>query len=106
MLKGNSHHRRPDPLLLLAVAVLLCAVMTSAATAGDVFNARPGTGGNHRPQVQDCGFTVASVGNEGAGLSVSLTPPYRMSEGFAREQGMAPKQETLSQVFLYVRYPW
>ena len=106
MLNGNSHYRRPDPLLLLAAAVLLCAVMTTAATAGEVFTTLPGSGVMHRPQLQDKGFTLASVGHEGGGVSVSLTPPYRIPQGSAGEQAMLEKQQTLSQVFLYLSYPW
>jgi hypothetical protein len=106
MLKANIHHRRPDPLLLLVAAVLLCAVMTTAATAGDVFNASSESGVIRRPQAQDNGFTLASVGHEGGGVSVSLTPPYPISRDSAGELAMIQKQDMLSQVFLYVRYPW
>jgi hypothetical protein len=106
MITGKSHHRRPDPLLLLAAAVFLCAVMTTAATAGEPIDFPPGSGVVHGPQLHDKGFTVASVGRGGAGVSVSLTPPCSMAQDSAGEPGAIQEQETLSQVFLYVRYPW
>jgi hypothetical protein len=106
MITGKSHHRRADPLLLLAAAVFLCAVMTTAATAGEQLDFQTGAGVVQGPQLQDAGFTVASMGNGGVGVSVSLTPPYSLAQDSAGEPGAIQKQETLSQVFLYVRYPW
>jgi len=106
MITGKSHHRRPDALLLLAAAVFLCAVMTTAATGGEQFDLQRGAGVVHGPQLQDTGFTVASMGHGGAGVSVSLTPPYSMAQDSAREPEAIQKQEMLSQFFLYVQYPW
>ena len=46
MIRGKGHYRKPDPLLVLAAAVVLGAVLTTAAMAGETFNilARPGSG--------------------------------------------------------------
>lgn len=106
MITGKSHHRRPDPLLLLAAAVLLGAVMTAAATAGELFNSSPVSGTLYRPQLTDGGFVVASMGQNGGGLSVSLTPPYQPARDFTNEQAAIQQPETLSQFFLLLRYPW
>ncbi len=35
MIRGKCHYRKPDPLLLLAAAVVLGVVMTTAAIAGE-----------------------------------------------------------------------
>ena len=38
MIRGKGHYRKPDPLLVLAAAVVLGAVLTTAAMAGETFN--------------------------------------------------------------------
>lgn len=106
MIPAKSHSHRPDPLLLLAAAVLLCALMTSAATAGEASKFPPGLAVVQRPQLQDNGLTLASVGHEGGGVSVSLTPPHPVSHDSAREPASAVQPQTLSEVFVYLRYPW
>jgi hypothetical protein len=106
MITGGSHHRRPDPFLLLVAAVILGAVMTSAATAGDLFNYFPKTQSAFNPQSQDDGFMVASMGHNGGGVSVSLTPPQELPQDFLYEDAASQQQEMLSHVFVFVRYPW
>ena len=111
MFRGKNHHRRPDPLLLLAAIVVLFAVMTTAATAGELFNfiPKPGTLYRSPPQVsgyQDSGYTVARMGQAGGGLRVSLTPPRELPQDFLDGRGSAQKQELLSHVFLFLHYPW
>jgi hypothetical protein len=106
MIRGKCHHRRPDPLLLLVVVVILCAAMTSAATAGELFNFFSKSDLVYRPKPQDSGFTVASMGNTGGGLNVSLTPPSKLPQDFLDGRDSAQNQEMLSNVFLFLRYPW
>ena len=106
MINGKSRHRRPDPLVLLVAAVLLCAIMTTAATGGGKFDSSPGPDAIYRTQSRDSGFTLASMGSEGGRLNVSLTPPTDLSHDFPTYQGSVPIRETLSQVFLFLRYPW
>jgi hypothetical protein len=107
MIRGKGHYRKPDPLLVLAAAVVLGAVLTTAAMAGETFNilARPGSG-YQAPSPRDAGFSVASLGENGANLRVSLTPPRGYSrenaDGRVRTQG----KETLSNVYFFLRYPW
>lgn len=106
MITGKSHHRKPDPLLLLAAAVLLCAVMTSAATAGGVNNFLPAPTVIPNPPLHDSGFTLASVGHEGGKVRMTLMPPHSMAQNFPAEQRSIQRQEVLSQVFLFLHYPW
>ena len=106
MIRGNSHHRRPDPLLLLAAAVVLCAVMTTAATAGESFNFFPKPHSSYRLDPEDNGFIVASMDRSGGLVNVSLTPPRGLPHDFLDGQESAKNQETLSSVFLFLRYPW
>ncbi len=107
MIRGKSHHRWPDPLLLLAAAVVLCAVMTTAATAGELFNFFPKPESTYRLPPQDNGYTVARMGHTGGGLRVSLTPPCELPQDFLDGRGSAQKQEVLlSQVYFSLRYPW
>lgn len=107
MIRGKGHYRKPDPLLVLAAAVVLGAVLTTAAMAGETFNilAKPGSG-YQAPSLQDAGFSVASLGENGAGLRVSLTPP----RGYARENAdsrvRTQGKETFSNVYFFLRYPW
>lgn len=106
MIRGKSHRRRPDPLLLLAAVVILGAVMTSAATAGELFNFFPKPQSIYGLQSQDDGFTVASMDHTGGGFNVSLTPPHELPQDFLDGQESAQKQEMLSHVFVFFRYPW
>jgi len=106
MIRGKSHHRRPDPFLLFIAVVVLCAVMTTAATAGELVNffAKPALVYQLKPR--DGGVTVTRMGNSGGGLNVSLTPPLKLPQDFLDGRGAAQNQEMLSNVFLFVRYPW
>jgi hypothetical protein len=106
MIRGKSHHRWPDPFLLLIAVVMLCAVMTTAATAGELFNFFPKPELIYQLKQEDSGFTVTRVGGSGGGLNVSLTPPTKLPQDFLDGQEAAQSQETLSNVFLFVRYPW
>ena len=106
MIRGKSHHRRPDPLVLLVTAVILCAVLTTAATAGEMFNFFPKSKLISRSKPQDSGFTVAGMGSAGGGLNVSLTPPNKLPIDFLDGWESAQNQEMLSNVFLFLRYPW
>lgn len=106
MIRGKSHHRRPDPLLLLVAVVVLCAVMTTVSTASELVNFFPKPDTGYRLQPQVGGFTVASMGHTGGGLSVSLTPPRELPQDFLDGRGSAQNQEMLSNVFLFLHYPW
>jgi len=106
MIRGKSHHRRPDPLLLLTIAVILCSAMTTAATAGELYNFFPKSVLVYQARPQISGFTVASMGNSGMGVTVSLTPPNKLPQDFLDGGASAQNQEMLSNVFLFLRYPW
>jgi hypothetical protein len=106
MIRGKRHHRRPDPLLLLAIAVILCSAMTTAATADELYNFFPKSVLVYKAKPQDSGFTVASMGHVGAGVTVSLTPPNRLPQDFLDGGESVQNQEMLSTVFLFLRYPW
>lgn len=106
MITGKSHHRKPDPLLLLAGTVLLCAVMTSIATAADVIDFLPAPEVIPHTSLHDSGFTLANVGHEGGKVRMSLISPYPMAQISPVEQRSIQRQETLSQVFLFLHYPW
>jgi hypothetical protein len=106
MIRGKSHHRRLDPLLLLAIVVILCSAMTTAATAGDLYNFFPKSVLVYKAKPRDSGFTVASMGTAGAGLTVSLTPPNKLPQDFLDGGESVQNQEMLSTVFLFLRYPW
>ena len=106
MIRGKSHHRRPNSLLLHVTAVILCAAMTTVATAGEVFNFFPKSDLVYQPKPQDSSFTVANMGTTGGGLNVSLTPPNKLPHDFLDGRDSAQNQDMLSNVFLYLRYPW
>ena len=106
MINGKSHHRRLAPLLLIVAAVLPGAVMTSAASAGESISFFPKSETGYRAPSQENGILVASMGHTGGALNVSLTPPYEHPHGFLDGQNSAQKQEVLSEVFLFLRYPW
>ena len=106
MIRGNSHHRRPDPLLLLVIAVILCSAITTAATAGELYNFFPKSVLVYKAKPQDSGFTVASMGTAGAGVTVSLTSPNKLPQDFLDGGESARNQEMLSNVFLFLHYPW
>ena len=86
--------------------MVLCAVMTTAATAGELFNFFPKPELVYQLKHKDSGITVTRVGNSGGGLNVSLTPPIKLPQDFLDGRGAAQNQEMLSNVFLFVRYPW
>jgi hypothetical protein len=106
MIRGKSHHRRPDPFLLLIAVVMLCALMTTAATAGELFNFFPKPESTHQITPEDSGFIVASMGHSGGGVNVSLTPPHELPQNFLNDRGSTQKQELPSHIFLFLRYPW
>lgn len=107
MLRDRHHYRKPDPLLLLAVAVALAAMMTSAVQAGEpsLFYslAQPAFA---LSVDRDQGFTVARVGEDGGNLHVSLSPPPDVIEGIRASGGSEADLENLNNVFLSVRFPW
>jgi hypothetical protein len=107
MIRGKGHYRKPDPLLVLAAAVVLGAVLTTAAMAGETFNifAKPGSD-YQAPLLRDAGFSVASLGENGAGLRVSLTPPRGDSRGYVDSRVTTQGKETFSNVYFFLRYPW
>jgi hypothetical protein len=106
MIRGKSHHRWPDPFVLLIAIVVLCAVMTTAASAGELFSFFPKPELIYQLKHENSGFTVTRVGSNGGGLNVSLTPPIKLPQDFLDGQGTAKNQEMLSNVFLFVSYPW
>ena len=106
MIRGKSHHRRPDPLLLLVIAVILCSAITTAATAGELYNFFPKSVLVYKAKPQDSGFTVASMGSAGGSVTVSLTPPNKLPQDFLDGGESARNQEMLSNVFLFFHYPW
>ena len=106
MIRGKRHHRRPDPLLLLAIAVILCSALTTAATAGELYNFFPKSVLVYQAKPQNNGFIIASMGNSGGGVSVSLTPPNKLPQDFLDGGESIQNQEMLSNVFLFLRYPW
>jgi hypothetical protein len=106
MIRRKSHHRRPDPLLLLVIAVILCSALTTAATAGEVYNFFPKSVLVYKAKPRDSGFTVASMGNTGGNVAVSLTPPNKLPQDFLDGGASVQNQEMLSNVFLFLRYPW
>lgn len=105
MIRGRGHFRMPDPLLLLAAAVVLGAVVTTAATAGEPFVGYSHTYYREAPQ-DGAGLPLARLGRTGGGLHLSLTPPRELSQGFTDGQAPAQGQEPLSHIFLFVSYPW
>jgi hypothetical protein len=106
MFHGTSHHRRPDPLLLLVVIVLLGAAITGAASAGESINFFTRTDAGYRTPSQDSGLLLASMGHKGGVLNVSLTPPNQHPHGLQNAQYPAQQKDVLSEVFLFLRYPW
>ena len=106
MIRGKRHHRRPDPLLLLAIAVILCSAMTTAATAHELYNFFPKSVLILQLTPQDSGFIVANMGNGGGDVAVSLKPPNKLPQDFLDGGGAVQNQEMLSNIFLFLRYPW
>jgi len=106
MIRGKSHHRRPDPLLLLAIAVILCSAMTTVVTAGELYTFFPKSVLAYQARSQEDGLTLASMGNGGGGVAVSLTPPNKLPQDFLDGGKSVQNQEMLSNIFLFLRYSW
>jgi hypothetical protein len=74
MMRSRRHYRRPDSLLLLAVAVILGAVMTSAVNAGELNGYRPADPGTRLMSLfMEDGYQHDAA-NPGSRLQVSFTP--------------------------------
>jgi hypothetical protein len=107
MNRGKCHYRKPDPLLLLAAAVALGVVMTTAAIAGEPISFFPQTDTTYQASPQDKGgYTLARLGHAGGGLSVSLTPPRELQQGSLASGGSAVEMAKLSDIFFVLRFPW
>jgi hypothetical protein len=107
MTRGRGHYRKPDLLLLLAAAVVLCALVTTAATAGETVNFFPRSAANYQVSSQENeGFSLASMGDTGGVLRVSLTPPPEHVQDFVDSGASTQRQDTFSHVFVFLRYPW
>ena len=106
MIRGKSHYRRPDSLLMLAVATILCSTMTTAVTADELIHIIPKSVLVSHVKPRDSGITVASMGITGGGVTVSLTPPNKLPQDFLDGGEAVQNQEMLSNVFLFLRYPW
>jgi hypothetical protein len=107
MIRGKCHYRKPDPLLLLAAAVALGVVMTTAAIAGEPFSFFPQTDMIYQASPQDKGgYRLARLGHAGGGLSVSLTPPRELQQGSPASGGSAEDLGKLSDIFFVLHFPW
>ena len=99
--------RKPDPLMLLAVAVALGAVMSTMVHAAEPFQFKPQTRlANLAAVLDEDGYRLTSLGNTGAGLHVSMTPPAAVEEGYLDTGGSKRGLNNSSDVYLSIRLPW
>jgi len=100
MLRGNRYHRKLDPLFLLALAVSLAAIMTTAVSAGEV--------GGFTPQglAPSSGLAMTPPDRTGAGLYLSLQTPPEVTAGFIASGSRTQEIKALPSVFLSFRMPW
>jgi hypothetical protein len=107
MIRGKCHYRKPDPLLLLAAAVVLGVVMTTAAIAGEAISFFPQTNTIYQASPQDKGgYALASIGHAGGGLSVTLTPPRELQQTSLASGGSAEEMGKLTDIFFVLHFPW
>ena len=105
MKREHRRYRKPDPLLLLAAAVALGAVMTTAVNAGERTGfATSGLSGSQFPTSH--GLVATSIGASGARLQVSLTPPPEVEASFLGSGANQRDLDRLSDIFLSLHYPW
>jgi hypothetical protein len=107
MISAKGHSRKPDPLLLLIAAVVLGAFVSTAAMAGDPSEPFTKSDAACRISRQDSdGYSLARMGCEGAAVRVSMTPPRGFAQDLVDGRAVVQRQDTLSPVFLFVRYAW
>jgi len=100
MLRSNRTHRKLDPLFLLALAVSLAAIMTTAVSAGEV------RGFSAQGLASSSGFAMTPLDHTGAGLYLSLQTPAEVTAGFIASGSRAQEIKALPSVFLSFRMPW
>lgn len=106
-MRGKNLIKRPDPLMLLAVIVTLCAVMSTTVNAAELIQFQPQSRlAKMTAAFDENGYRVTGLGDSSAGLHVSLTPPPEVREVNRANAVSSRGQRGLSDVYLSIRLPW
>lgn len=100
--------RKPDPLVLLAMAVTLAAVMSSTVVqAGELFQFKPQPQlANLADVLEESGYHVTSIGSSSAGLHVSMVRPSTVEVDHPASVDAGQGLKDMSEVYLSIRMPW
>ncbi len=99
-------HRKPDPLKLLAIAVTIAVLMTSAVDAAEPVAARSFYESLNLADLADADLLITPLGRQGAGIHMSYQGPAGQVETVNdRSLDHQPTSSTPA-VFLSVRVPW
>jgi hypothetical protein len=101
MMKNRNSRHRPDPLMLLAILVMLGAMMTSTASAGESFLSKPSF-----TDLEDGDITLAGAEQGGAAIHMSFMSPSVLHGNNPSDQVVINQSGTLPDVYLSLRLPW
>ncbi len=106
-MNGNRLTRKPDPLLLLAMAVVLGAVLSTSVQAAEPHGFLPvSLQSDPAPTLDENGYRIVRFGKHGAALHVSMSPPPAVGESYRTSGNQQDVSDDLSEVFLSVNLPW
>jgi hypothetical protein len=101
MLEGKFQIRKPDPLMLLAMAVGFSALMSTTATAAEPFFNTPDF-----DDFMDGDVHVARMGQRGPAVHMSVISPADVRHGEMINASAVRQAAAVPEVYLSIRLPW
>ena len=101
MMKNRNTKYRLDPLMLLALLVMLAVMMTSTASAEESFLSKPSFS-----DLEDGDITLNEAKRNGATVHMSFMSPSVIHVNNPSEQVIIDQQGKMPDVYLSLRLPW
>lgn len=106
-MRGENLTRTPDPLILLAVVIVLGALMITTVQAAEPFQFKQQSRfAKLTADFDENGYRLASLGETDVGLHVSMNPPPDIEKSYHASGGSKHGMSNQSDVFLSIRLPW
>ena len=101
MMKNRNTRQRVDPLMLLTLLVMLGVMMTSTASAEELFLSKPSFS-----DLEDGDITLAGAEQEGAAIHMSFMSPSVLYGNNQSGQVVTNQIGLVPDVYLTLRLPW
>lgn len=106
-MNGKYHCRKPDPLLMLVVAVTLGTVMSMAVNAAEpIIPLKAFQQTALLSSFDSDGYLIGRIADTGAGLHVSMLPPPEVEQAMPASDTSIDGLKNMLDVYMTVRLPW